>query len=205
MALGRVHGKDVRLVPTVVASKARMGVPIYTVNGHLTGVQRVGVMPLPPEVAMQKGSADDVLEQVMDCILGGQQERTAAVYALTRRGGDWAWRHVAQVTKGRPDAAPCDLHNAPAWQFAVTQDAPDPDFRLVVVMQGRDIGEPVVQHGPFVGNTQQDIMKAFGDYQRTGFGGWPWQEDDHCFARDRGRFAQHADGQLEEKPLPAPA
>ena len=27
----------------------------------------------------------------------------------------------------------------------------------VLVLQGRDIGEPTVQHGPFVGNTQQDV------------------------------------------------
>ena len=40
----------------------------------------------------------------------------------------------------------------------------------VLVLQGRDIGEPVTQHGPFVGNTRQDIMQAFQDYQRTGFG-----------------------------------
>ena len=47
------------------------------------------------------------------------------------------------------------------------------DEPLERLLQGRDIGEPVVQHGPFVGNTRQDIMKAFEDYQRTGFGGWP--------------------------------
>ncbi|CAE7949481.1 PRN1 [Symbiodinium sp. KB8] len=41
----------------------------------------------------------------------------------------------------------------------------------VLVLQGRDIGEPVVQHGPFVGNSREDISKAFRDYQSTEFGG----------------------------------
>ena len=73
----------------------------------------------------------------------------------------------------------------------------------VLVLQGRDIGEPTVQHGPFVGNTQQDIMKAFADYQATGFGGWPWESSALAFDRDRPRFAKYANGQLEERQIPA--
>lgn len=72
----------------------------------------------------------------------------------------------------------------------------------VLVLQGRDIGEPVVQHGPFVGNTKQDIMQAFQDYQKDGFGRWPWDGDALVFPRERGRFAKHQDGTLVEKPLP---
>ena len=72
----------------------------------------------------------------------------------------------------------------------------------ILILQGREIGEPVVQHGPFVGNTQQDIMAAFSDYQRTGFGSWPWDSESMAFAKERGRFAKYADGTLIEKPLP---
>ena len=60
-----------------------------------------------------------------------------------------------------------------------------------------------MQHGPFVGNTQGDIMQAFSDYQRTGFGAWPWPSDAHCHGRERPRFAKYADGRVEEKPLPS--
>jgi redox-sensitive bicupin YhaK (pirin superfamily) len=56
-------------------------------------------------------------------------------------------------------------------------------------MQGKPIGEPVAQHGPFVMNTQQEIKQAFFDYQTTQFGGWPWPRDDMVFPIDKGRFA----------------
>jgi len=68
-----------------------------------------------------------------------------------------------------------------------------------LILQGKPIGEPVVQHGPFVMNTMDEIRQAFADYQRTQFGGWPWPVSDPVHPRSQGRFAKHADGTLEEK------
>jgi redox-sensitive bicupin YhaK (pirin superfamily) len=67
----------------------------------------------------------------------------------------------------------------------------------LLLLQGRPIGEPVVQHGPFVMNTRGEIQQAFADYQRTRFGGWPWPSDGPAHAREEGRFAVHADGRTE--------
>lgn len=69
----------------------------------------------------------------------------------------------------------------------------------LLLLQGKPIGEPVAQYGPFVMNTQQEIQEAFADYQRTEFGGWPWPEHDHVHPRESGRFARHADGKEEFK------
>ncbi len=67
----------------------------------------------------------------------------------------------------------------------------------LLMLQGRPIGEPVVQHGPFVMSTRQEIEQAYADYRKTRFGGWPWQSDDPVHAREQGRFAKHADGRVE--------
>jgi redox-sensitive bicupin YhaK (pirin superfamily) len=72
-----------------------------------------------------------------------------------------------------------------------------PDAGDLLLLQGRPIGEPVVQYGPFVMNSRDEIQQAFQDYQRTQFGGWPWPEDDPVLPRAEGRYARHADGRIE--------
>jgi redox-sensitive bicupin YhaK (pirin superfamily) len=67
----------------------------------------------------------------------------------------------------------------------------------ILVLQGRPIGEPIVQYGPFVMNSRAEIEQAMKDYQRTRFGGWPWPKDDPVHEREEGRFARHADGKIE--------
>jgi redox-sensitive bicupin YhaK (pirin superfamily) len=67
-----------------------------------------------------------------------------------------------------------------------------------LLLQGRPIGEPVAQYGPFVMNTDAEIQQAMSDYRATQFGGWPWPEEAPTHGRDRGRFARHVDGRVEE-------
>ncbi len=68
-----------------------------------------------------------------------------------------------------------------------------------LLLQGRPIGQPVAQHGPFVMNSPEEIRQAFVDYQRTQFGGWPWPSTGPVHAREEGRFARHADGRVEKR------
>lgn len=69
----------------------------------------------------------------------------------------------------------------------------------LLLLQGKPINEPKVQHGPFVMNTQEEIQEAFIDYQNTHFGGWNWPNHEQTHPKEKGRFAIHSDGKEEFK------
>ncbi|MEQ3656086.1 MAG: pirin family protein [Dokdonia sp.] len=83
-----------------------------------------------------------------------------------------------------------------AQEFQIVNGSKEGAFLL---LQGKPIGEPVAQQGPFVMNTYQEINEAIQEYRTTEFGGWPWPSHDHTHDKDRGRFALHADGREEIK------
>lgn len=79
----------------------------------------------------------------------------------------------------------------PGIRTTVTNGSEDAFF---LFLQGKPIEEPVVQYGPFVMNTEQEIRDAITDYQRTQFGGWPWPMQEQVWDKTKGRFAKYDDG-----------
>jgi redox-sensitive bicupin YhaK (pirin superfamily) len=61
---------------------------------------------------------------------------------------------------------------------AVNQPAAEPNFD-VILLGGLPIREPVVQYGPFVMNTREEIMQAVSDFQRGSFGVIPGDRIPH--------------------------
>lgn len=124
--------------------------------------------------------------------VGGDTIRT--LYVFEGSGLDVGGHHVGADTGA---VVRCDV----AVPVTAAADAPVE----VLVLQGRPIGEPVARYGPFVMNTEAEIDQAFADYRDTGFGGWPWDDDAPHHGPDKGRFARHADGRMEERAPAAPA
>jgi redox-sensitive bicupin YhaK (pirin superfamily) len=56
----------------------------------------------------------------------------------------------------------------------------------ILLLQGRPLGEPAAQYGPFVMNTRSELDHPFADYQRTQFGGWPWLDNAPVHPRSEG-------------------
>jgi redox-sensitive bicupin YhaK (pirin superfamily) len=111
------------------------------------------------------------------------------VYAF--EGGAWS---VDGEAVGAGHAAVVDASRA----IVLASDA----GAELLVLQGRPIGEPVAQYGPFVMNDRAGVQQAFADYQATQFGGWPWASDEPVHAVDDGfeRFARRPDGTVEHPP-----
>ncbi|MDP2624077.1 MAG: pirin family protein [Actinomycetota bacterium] len=70
-----------------------------------------------------------------------------------------------------------------------------------LLLQGRPIGAPVFQMGPFVMNSPEELRQAVDEYRRTQFGPWPWTGPSPTHARSEGRFAIHADGRVERREM----
>jgi redox-sensitive bicupin YhaK (pirin superfamily) len=70
----------------------------------------------------------------------------------------------------------------------------------VLILQGRPIGEPVVQRGPFVANSNEDLREVIERYHRTQFGGWPWPSPDVVHPPTKDRFAKRPGAKEEEYP-----
>ena len=52
----------------------------------------------------------------------------------------------------------------------VTITADSSEDTKVILITGRPLREPIVQYGPFVMNSQQEIMQAVTDFQSGKFG-----------------------------------
>jgi redox-sensitive bicupin YhaK (pirin superfamily) len=68
----------------------------------------------------------------------------------------------------------------------------------LMLLQGKPINEPVVQYGPFVMNSQHEILETIRDYRMTEFGGWPWENEDQVHSREQIRFAKYQDGTIDK-------
>eukprot|EP00030_Apusomonadida_sp_AF-17_P004423 a509815_202.p1 GENE.a509815_202~~a509815_202.p1 ORF type:complete len:409 (-),score=125.16 a509815_202:15-1073(-) len=91
------------------------------------------------------------------------------------------------------------MHLAEAAAVRLVNENTDAEAEFLL-LQARPIGEPVVQHGPFVANTAAEMRAIITEYQRTEFGGWPWESEAPAHARAAGRFAIHADGTRSAPP-----
>ena len=67
----------------------------------------------------------------------------------------------------------------------------------LLLLEGEPIKEPVVNYGPFVMNTMEEIEEAYRDYNSTEFGGWPWDRADNVNPKSKGRFAKYDDDNID--------
>jgi len=158
---------------------------VTIVAGELAGLRP----PPPPPDSWASRPESDLAIWHVDMEPGAQWTMPPAAGAGTVR--------VLYVFEGGARIAERDLEAATGARLRVDTEVAivaGATGSEILVLQGRPIGEPVAQHGPFVMNDRAGIEQAFADYRATEFGGWPWPTDDPVHGRDAGRFARDPDG-----------
>ena len=145
----------------------------------------IAALAFEPDVAIWRIAMDPGAQWVLPAATGADTLRV--LYVFEADGLTVAGTHLADHT-GVLLRGPAD----------VALEAGSGGVEMLL-LQGRPIGEPVVQYGPFVMNDRAGIEAAFRDYQRDGFGGWPWPSDGPVHDAEPGRFARHADGRVERR------
>lgn len=176
-------------IPTVEASQ---GVWVDVIAGEVDGHEA----PAPPPDSWAADPANDLGIWIIQMAAGSSFELPSARSGTNRMlhcfEGEDVQIGSATLAKSVGVQLNVDLpamivnHGGPA-QF--------------LLLQGKPIGAPVFQLGPFVMNTPEQLQQALDDYRRTQFGGWPWSSRSHVHARAEGRFALHADGKIEHREM----
>ncbi|MFN2548036.1 MAG: pirin family protein [Myxococcales bacterium] len=162
------------------------GVQVTVVAGALGDVKP----PSPPPHSWASAVNGDVAIWTIKLAPGARWTLPAAPQGVNR--SLYFFRGEGLRAAGETIPASSRIEISPAEVSLETETGAE-----LLLLQGRPIREPIVQYGPFVMNTRQEIADTFAEYQRTQFGGWPWKTDDPVHPRDQGRFARHPDGRLE--------
>lgn len=170
-------------IPHIVSDDGKSDVTVWA--GSLAGFSKRGLPP-PPESYGSKEESDLGIFHVKLSPGGSYTMPPASGGAGTTRMAYFVeGRGVVIGNKTFTEHCAVTIHA----EYDATFSNPSTDEAEILILQGRPIGEPVAQSGPFVMNTQAELQQAYMDYRRTQFGGWPWQEDAVVFQRTKGRFA----------------
>lgn len=160
----------------------------------VAGRYKTHAPPAPPPDSWAADPDADVAIWTLRLDAGARWTLPAAAGAQSRRTLYFFKGASLQIAGHAVDSSCAAELDAQADVELVAGDSP----AECLLLQGRPIAEPVAQYGPFVMNTQAEIMQAMQDYRRTQFGGWPFADTAPVHGRDARRFARYPDGRLEE-------
>jgi redox-sensitive bicupin YhaK (pirin superfamily) len=184
-------------IPRHVATDAAGAMTqIACIAGRLAGAG-MAETPAPPPDSWAAQPDSDLAIWTLKMAPGARFTLPPAAGARTRRKL-YFFKGQGVVIDGQAVNRHAAIELPPLQPLLLANGGETSEFLL---LQGRPIGEPVAQYGPFVMNTQQELQQAFADYRRTAFGGWPWPDAAPGHGAERSRFARHADGHIERLAL----
>ena len=165
---------------------------VAVVAGSLAGAG--ATLPPPPDSWAAQADADVAIWTI--------RMEPGARWTLPAAGGAGTRRHLYFFRGSSVEVAGQEIAGGTAIELRAGEPvelhnsgSDDAEFLL---LQGRPIGEPIAQYGPFVMNSEAQIRETLTDYRRTQFGGWSWPDQAPVHGAGPERFARHPDGSREE-------
>lgn len=171
-------------VPSYLVSGASGRTEVTCIAGALKDVE-MRTPPAPPPNSWAADPDSDLAIWTVKMAPGARWQLPAAAGSETRRqlfifSGATVTIDGERVEGGSAVEVNCSV------PVELVNGSTECEFLL---LQGRPIGEPVVQQGPFVMNTLDEVRTAYADYRATRFGGWHWSSDGPDHGPTRSRFA----------------
>ena len=135
-------------VPTVHIQNADVKVLAGAIEGVQGPVKTTAVSPTFLDVALKSGPSEIAMNS----------DESAFIYVYE---GDVVVNKGDQGNETTLEQGELGVLSQKGTQLCVSTDT---ECKFIVV-SGKPINEPVVQYGPFVMNSQQEIVQAFNDYQ----------------------------------------
>lgn len=175
-------------IPIVEKDNGRVKVTVMAgdYEGH--------VPPPAPSNSWANEPGSDLAIWLFDLKAGGKVTIPAPKGADTLRTlyvhGKGAHVRIGEQEVKENEAFEASPGNSPEHAIPVAAEADS----TILLLQARDIGEPVVIKGPFVMNTEDEIKQAYADYKKGHFG-WDekWDTSAPVYPKDAGRFAYFGD------------
>jgi redox-sensitive bicupin YhaK (pirin superfamily) len=183
-----VVGVNEAAIFSVIFAVIDLTTEIVLVAGHLGE----GQAPAPPPKSWAARPDSDVAIWTLRMTSGARWTLPAAASGSNRTL--YFFRGGSLRIDGQEVATPSAVRLRADRDVALENGAEETEL---LMLQGKPIGEPVAQHGPFVMNTRAEILQAFTDYQATRFGNWSWPSDDPVHGAEPARYARLPDGTVE--------
>lgn len=177
------------------------GTTITLIAGSLAGAP--SAPPPPPPASYAVAPEHDIGIALISVAPGAHLELPAAL------GGTAVTRNLYFFSGAKCKLDDRVLNEHARVEVDASQDLPihntGSGLIELLMLQGVPIGEPVVQHGPFVACDRQGIADAFAAYQKDEFGGWArWTSHAPMHQREETRFAKYAwDAEPDRPPAEA--
>lgn len=175
-------------IPRVKVDQSRVEVEV--IAGSFCEVQALG----PPPDSWASDPTNEVRVLIVKVLPGGKFILPKAIGNTSRML--YFYEGNSAVVQGAAVNVQTafEINSSDELAISIAADAQSAAFLL---LEAKPIGEPTIQYGPFVMNSEEEIAQTIDDFRKTEFGGWTWPSAYPVHGPGLRRFAKYPGGKIE--------